>query len=340
VKKFSVGIVGCGEITEGYHLPIFRKIDRLSVSWLCDVNLDRARHLAQRFGVPHAFGSLQECPDVDFVLVATPVGTRRNILSIIHQRKWHAFCEKPFAVNTEDHEFMLDGARANSLVLACGYMRRFYWGTRMAARFVQTMFDTGELHLVGSDSGRMKRSFHGGNWYLTNPAASGGGFLMETGSHLIDQMLSIVGADEVVIESSAQQKVGHVDFETIAAGFIRDRAGRRIDFDFALSRLRDLWTGIAVDSGPKTLAINLSPDSPIVLTNSIQKTRCSFPAPLGARVELVAAYTAQIIQFTDRIDECDVIGNPAATGILTTQFLSECYRRQSSASECCAEERL
>jgi predicted dehydrogenase len=306
---------------------------------LCDINIQRAIQIAQRFEVSSSYCSLEECSEVDAVLVATPVGTRRKILTTINGRGWHSFCEKPFADRTEAHEFMLNGAERSSLVVACGYMRRYYWATRVASEFIKSWAEGETLRAVASDCQRLKRSPHGGNWYLSNAALSGGGFLMETGSHLIDQLFSIVGAIDVKIERFSQKRVNTVDFETVAIGSMRDVSGRTIPFEFALSRFRDFWSGITVKAGTRSVELNLRPDSPIVLNNSAGPTCCTFPAPRIAMTALVEAYTAQFLEFLKRIEHNDVASNETATGLLTTRFLSECYQQNGGSGEICSLER-
>jgi predicted dehydrogenase len=262
------------------------------------------------------------------------VGTRKNILRVTHERGWHAFCEKPFAVDARDHELMLDDGARRGLVLSCGYMRRFYWATKTARDLLRAMFDDGPLRLIASDCQRIKRSFHGGNWYLANPAASGGGFLMETGSHLVDQLLTLADAVDVDVERATQHTIGNVDYETTALGTITDSTGRRMVFEFALSRLRDMWSGIAMASGKRALEMSLSPGSPITVTNSENGSRCSLPSPQQPTMELIEAYAGQLLKFADRIEQGDTASNAAATGLLTTRFLARCYNRQSVDCEC------
>lgn len=325
--KLKIGVVGCGEISEQFHLPILGKLLEFDVQWLCDRRLDHVRQIAQRFGIKQAFGSLDECPDVDCVLIATPVGSRMSLLEISFRRGWHAFCEKPFALGPTDHLWMLDSAERRGLVLSAGFMRRFYWATRTSGILAREFLREGSLRIMGSDCQRMKRSFHGGNWYLSDPNASGGGFLMEAGSHLVDQMLSILGAIDLSIDRVQQQSVGNVDFETLAVGKITNAIGQQVCFDFALSRLTDLWSGISLSTDSTKLEMTISPGSAIVLTSASNGVRTVLPAAEPATSELIGAYSSQLLQFARRVRESDVRSNPEMTGILTTRFIAECYER-------------
>jgi predicted dehydrogenase len=321
----SIGIIGCGEIAEQFHLPILKRLNVYRIDWVCDRQPDRAATAARRFGVTRAFSDLNECPDVACVLIATPVGSRRSILEVAFRRRWHAFCEKPFAVSLADHQWMLDVAGQSEIVLAGGYMRRHYWSTQAATNLFGILRAGNSLRITASDCQRLKRSFHGGHWYLTDSKAGGGGFLMETGSHLIDQVLTILRASDICLERVSQQLQGSVDYETLAAGTIACPNRESIPFQFALSRLRDMWSGLAFSFDNCRMEIALAPGSPIVITSESKRTVLA--APDSSTFELLDAYASQFRTFASRVFAGDASGNPSSTGLLTTKFLSECYER-------------
>jgi predicted dehydrogenase len=75
-----IGIVGVGALTLRGILPHLSQpdvADRVTVAALADPVIERARDAAARFGVPAAFGSLDEllaAGDVDAVTIASPIG--------------------------------------------------------------------------------------------------------------------------------------------------------------------------------------------------------------------------------------------------------------------------
>src|SRR5882672_6000015 len=75
-----IGIVGVGALTLRGILPHLSQpdvADRVTVAALADPVIEGARDAAARFGVPAAFGSLDEllaAGDVDAVTIASPIG--------------------------------------------------------------------------------------------------------------------------------------------------------------------------------------------------------------------------------------------------------------------------
>src|SRR5689334_22132318 len=104
-QPVRLGILGAGAVVESYHLPVLRHLKDIKIQWISDQNLDRASKLAETFGIPHAAKSIEDCPNVDMVLVAIPVGVRHIYLETIFARRWHAFCEKPFASTLTEHQW-------------------------------------------------------------------------------------------------------------------------------------------------------------------------------------------------------------------------------------------
>src|SRR4029077_17406585 len=110
--KTKIGIVGAGMVTSGSHLPVLVNMPEVTVAWVCDRAIAAASAVAKTYGIPGAFADVRECPDVDAVLVATPVGSRHAVVPAVLARGWHAFCEKPFALTLADHQRYVRDARA------------------------------------------------------------------------------------------------------------------------------------------------------------------------------------------------------------------------------------
>ena len=70
MDKIRVGIIGAGNIAQSAHLPAYAKRDDVEVAALADWNLERAQDAAKKFGVPHAYTTVEELlahEDVDYI---------------------------------------------------------------------------------------------------------------------------------------------------------------------------------------------------------------------------------------------------------------------------------
>jgi predicted dehydrogenase len=90
--------------------------------------LDRADGFADRFGIAHRHGSLDELaadPDVDVVYVASPHSRHEADTVRFLEAGKHVLCEKPIALNARQAQRMADTARSNGVFLMEAIWSRF-----------------------------------------------------------------------------------------------------------------------------------------------------------------------------------------------------------------------
>ena len=54
MEKLKVGIIGCGGIANGKHMPALSKINEVELVAFCDIIEERAQKAAKKFGVEGA----------------------------------------------------------------------------------------------------------------------------------------------------------------------------------------------------------------------------------------------------------------------------------------------
>ena len=50
-KKVRIGVVGCGGIANGKHMPNLAKIPEVEMVAFCDIVVERAQKAAEKFGI-------------------------------------------------------------------------------------------------------------------------------------------------------------------------------------------------------------------------------------------------------------------------------------------------
>lgn len=192
---FNLAIVGAGGIART-HANAGAGINGLQVAAVCDANEQAAREFAGKFGGT-AFGSLQAMLSamdsgkltVDGVLVCTPPTVRVEVVEACVARRIACLIEKPLASSGEDARRVAEAAGSRSIV-AVAYCHRFVPAMLEMKRLI------GE-GLIGRPT-RFENvfAFHyppmAGRW-MSDPEASGGGALIDTGSHSIDLFRFLIG---------------------------------------------------------------------------------------------------------------------------------------------------
>src|SRR5918993_5389390 len=123
--KQRVGIVGCGAATERLHLPALATLGVRPVL-LVDPQIDRARQLAAKFGIPNTapdYGA--HVGDLDAVIVAAPHHVHASVSVDLLRRGIHVMVEKPMAVTSAECDDVIAAARQSGAVVAVGLMPRF-----------------------------------------------------------------------------------------------------------------------------------------------------------------------------------------------------------------------
>ena len=76
-KKFRAGIVGCGGIANGKHMPALAKMENVEIVAFCDIIPERAEKALKEYGAEGAkiyatYEELVKDPTIDVVHVCTP----------------------------------------------------------------------------------------------------------------------------------------------------------------------------------------------------------------------------------------------------------------------------
>src|SRR2546430_2174465 len=279
--RARVGIVGAGVVTSGSHLPVLVNMPDVAVEWICDRSLATAEVVAQSYGVARAFGDIGQCPDVDVVLVATPVGSRNAVVPQVFERGWHAFCEKPFALSVADHQRYIAAARARGVQIGVAQVRRFARPTASARTLLRHGVLGPVIRVLAADGFRMRGTGRSGGWHM-NDKAAGGGVLGEFGSHLIDQVLYILGATCASVRECTQRV--HLGLE-LAASVVADvstGAGPSIPCGIDVSLLDDLCNGVFIEFRDAVLRVGLAFEDSLTLLTKKGEPITAFEMHEGA----------------------------------------------------------
>ena len=126
MDKVRIGIIGCGGIANGKHMPSLKKLPDVEMVAFCDIIVERAEKAAREYGVEGAkvyadYHELLAREDIDVVHVLTPNREHSQITVDALNAGKHVMCEKPMAINSAEAKRMLDAAKATGKKLTIGY---------------------------------------------------------------------------------------------------------------------------------------------------------------------------------------------------------------------------
>ena len=125
--KVKVGVVGLGN--QGLaHVEALKSVEEAELTAVADVDLARARRVAEEYGVPAACGSARELCEkggVDAVVVATPDHLHFEPVMAALECGKHVLVEKPMATRLDEAERIAAEAKRRGLILAVNFENRF-----------------------------------------------------------------------------------------------------------------------------------------------------------------------------------------------------------------------
>jgi predicted dehydrogenase len=139
----KVGIVGCGKIADAHALQI-QQLEECKIVGACDNEPLMAKQFSERFAVKECFGNLAQLlaearPDI--VHITTPPESHFNLARICLENGCHVYVEKPFTVDAEEAQQLVDLANRNGMKLTAGHNYQF----SHAARRMRDLIKNGYL---------------------------------------------------------------------------------------------------------------------------------------------------------------------------------------------------
>jgi predicted dehydrogenase len=139
----NVAVVGLGYWGPNLLRVLFELPD-VNVKYACDLDADRLAKAARRYPSVEPTTDVDrvlEDPEVDAVIIATPVFTHFDLASRALRAGKHTFVEKPLAASSAEAERLIELADENDLSLMCGHT--FIYSPPVQA--VKAMIDGGAL---------------------------------------------------------------------------------------------------------------------------------------------------------------------------------------------------
>lgn len=187
----KVGIVGCGGIANGKHLPALSHIKEVEMVAFCDIIVERAEKAAKEYGAEGArvykdYKEMLEKESLDIVHVLTPNREHAPISIDAMEAGCHVMCEKPMAKSYADAKAMLDAHKRTGKKLTIGYQNRF----RPDSQYLKRACERGDLGDIYYAKAHAIRRRAVPTWgVFLNEEEQGGGPLIDIGTHALDLTL-------------------------------------------------------------------------------------------------------------------------------------------------------
>jgi predicted dehydrogenase len=148
-ETVRVGVVGLG-----YWGPNLARnlaaIPGCEVSWLCDSSAEARARLERSFPAARStdvLGEVLDDPELDAVVLATPVPTHAELAVAVAEAGKHCFVEKPLATNSADAERAVAAAADAGRLLMVGHLLEYHPAVARLKELIDGE-ELGALHYV------------------------------------------------------------------------------------------------------------------------------------------------------------------------------------------------
>lgn len=193
-KILRLGIIGCGGIANGKHMPAEKRNPRAEMVAFCDIIPERAQKAKEEYGTEDSavytdYKELLKDETIDAVLVLTHNKEHCRITVDALNAGKHVLCEKPMATTYEEAVKMIEAAKKNNKVLTIGYQNRW----RPDSMYMKQMAKDGEFGDVYYAEAIAIRRRAVPTWgVFIDEEKQGGGPLIDIGTHALDLTLHMM----------------------------------------------------------------------------------------------------------------------------------------------------
>lgn len=238
-------LLGAGNIAQLGHLPAYAAIpgggSRCQIVAAADLREENLRRMATLVPGIRTFRRAEELLDSvrpDFVDICAPPFAHRGLIQSAIDAGCHILCEKPLSLTLEDAEAVVHVIRGAPLVFMPGHQYHY----APAWQLLQAAISGGEIGRLrfGCVTIERQRANDGNrHWnpsWRTCGSFSGGGILVDHGTHLLYQLRTVLG-DPLRIAAKIETR-RHRSYE------VEDTAHCYLEFPEALVRVSLTWAGM------------------------------------------------------------------------------------------------
>lgn len=225
------GLIGAGQIA-GAYAQAFSHCHLAKLVAVADVRADAARAMADLHHC-RSFGSwkamLQEMK-LDAVVICTPPVTHPDICISVARTGTHVLCEKPLAMSSESARAMVQVAQESGIKFTMASKFRYVDDVIQAKSLVASGVIGDVVLFENTFAGRVDMRHR----WNADPGISGGGVLIDNGTHSVDILRYFLGplSDVEAVEGI---RVQELPVEDTVHVFARTEAGVMCNIDLSWS---------------------------------------------------------------------------------------------------------
>ena len=312
-----VGLLGASRISRGAIIEPALKIDGVEVSCVAARDPGRAAGFAKEHGIPQVeldYEALIASDHVNLIYNGLPPSGHAPWSIAALEAGKHVLCEKPFAMNADEAQAMVDAAEQTGKVLIEAFHHRYH------PAWIRTLelIKAGAIGAVQRVYGRFNVAIAFDPGEIRYRPELGGGAMMDLGCYPVHWARSVIGDEPEVVSASATRHESGVDTSMQAEFEFPDGAMARVECSMSedLPEGLDVELSVEGDSGKLIMTNPLVPHagSEIIVESNGDTLREEFAGESTYYHQLL--HTAKVIkgEAAPLTGGADAVGNMRVLG--------------------------
>jgi len=219
MSSVRVGFIGTGGIA-GWHARQLLELPEARIAALADTSEKNRQNFAEKFGLQEAaqfsdYQDMLERAELDAVVICSPHTHHYRQACDVLNHGLHVLIEKPMTCSSAEAEQLIRVAEQAGKVLQVSYQRHF----QPEFLYIRDAIASGAIGKLTSVTASLYQEWRQGtpgSW-RQDPKLSGGGFLMDSGSHIIDVLLWTTGLTPLEVKPQLHMHGAPVEIDTFTA---------------------------------------------------------------------------------------------------------------------------
>ena len=251
--------------------------------------------------------------DLDALLVCSPPDTHREICVAALERGVPVLCEKPLALDEESARSMLEAAERTGAILSMASKFRYVEDV-VKARSLITSGAIGDVILF--ENTFCARVDMTSRWN-SRPDVSGGGVLIDNGTHSVDVIRYFFGPIAEV-HAIAGKNIQKLDVEDTVRLFVRTESGVMGSIDLSWSLNKEKATYIEIYGSAGTIQVGWR-------ESRFRQSGSSEWQTFGGGYDKVAAFKSQLRNFCAAVRGEDALLVGAEEALASVHVITKAY---------------
>lgn len=315
MNKLKFALIGTGGIAQTY-AQAFQQSETCEIVAVADINRDSVKAYAEPFGAKSFadFKTLAENSEFDAVIIATPPDSHPEIAAFFMRKGIHVLCEKPLCLSVAEAKEMLETAGKSGVLFTMATKFR-YCEDVIKAKAILASGVLGEI--VQFENAFTAKVDMTKRWN-SQKEISGGGVLIDNGTHSVDIIRYFLGAitEVLAVETGGTQNLT-VDENVKLLAKTENGVAASVDLTWGINKELANFISIYGTNGMLHIGwreslykLNSSPDWTI----------------FGAGYDKVQAFKAKIENFRNAILEGEELLTKPEDALASVEVIEAAYK--------------